>query len=284
MPHPAPRSPQPSLLRALLTSHLDPGYAAARARAQRSGGRLRHPLADVAWLVVGAFLIGIALGGARGWAEQRAPDTELLLATLRAEARQASARVDALAIERDQLAAEIGDSRSRLAELGGPAGRAVDELALIEHAVSATPVEGAGIEVDLAEPAEANAITGTGRVGATRNTLLDRDLQIVVNALWAAGAEAIAVDGVRIGAHTAIRQAGRAILVDNHVISEPYVISAIGEPRRLQSSFIASGAYVRMSGLGQLYGIGFAVRDAEHLELPGASVREMRLAEQKEAP
>ncbi|WP_278312734.1 DUF881 domain-containing protein [Lolliginicoccus levis] len=284
MPYPAPRSPQPSLLRALLNDHLDPGYAAARGRGKRHNGKSRHRLADVAWLVIGAFLIGIALGGARGWAEQRAPDTELLLTTLRAEAREASARVEALASERDQLAAEIAESRSRLVELGGPAGRALDELALIEHAVAATPVEGAGIEIDLAEPVGQRSITGTDRVGASRNTLLDRDLQIVVNALWAAGAEAISVDGVRIGAHTAIRQAGRAILVDNHVISEPYVIAAIGEPRRLQSSFIASGAYVRMSGLGQLYGIGFAVRDADHLELPGASVREMRVAQQKEAP
>ena len=284
MPDPAPRSPEPSLLRALLAHHLDPGYAAARARAQQGNGRRRHRRADVAWLVIGAFLIGIALGGARGWAEQRAPDTELVLTTLRAEAREASARVEVLASERDQLAAEIAESRSRLADLGGPAGRAIDELALIEHAVAATPVEGPGIEIDLAEPAGASAITSTDRVAARRNTLLDRDLQIVVNALWASGAEAISVDGVRIGAHTAIRQAGRAILVDNHVISEPYVISAIGEPRGLQSSFIASGAYVRMSGLGQLYGIGFAVRDADHLELPGASVRELRVAQQKEAP
>ena len=42
----------------------------------------------------------------------------------------------------------------------------------------------------------------------------DHDLQTVVNALWAAGARAIWVGGVRLGPQTAIRTAGQTILVD----------------------------------------------------------------------
>ena len=37
------------------------------------------------------------------------------------------------------------------------------------------------------------------RVEGSRQVILDRDLQLVVNSLWASGAEAIAVGGVRIG-------------------------------------------------------------------------------------
>ena len=49
--------------------------------------------------------------------------------------------------------------------------------------------------------------------------MLDRDLQVIVNGLWAAGAEAIAVNGQRLTACSAIRSAGEAILVDFRPLS-----------------------------------------------------------------
>ena len=61
------------------------------------------------------------------------------------------------------------------------------------------------------------------RVEGSRQVILDRDLQLVVNSLWASGAEAISVGGVRIGPNVTIRQAGGGILVDNQPISSPYV-------------------------------------------------------------
>ena len=60
-------------------------------------------------------------------------------------------------------------------------------------------------------------MAGDGRV-------LDRDLQELVNGLWAAGAEAVSVDGQRLTARTAIRSAGEAVLVDFRPLSPPYVV------------------------------------------------------------
>ena len=60
----------------------------------------------------------------------------------------------------------------------------------------------------------------------------DVDLQVVVNGLWAAGAEAVAVNGQRLTALTAIRTAGSAILVDLAPLSSPYVVEAVGRPHR----------------------------------------------------
>ena len=57
----------------------------------------------------------------------------------------------------------------------------------------------------------------TGRV-------LDRDLQVMVNALWAAGAEAIAINGQRLTARSAIRYAGEAILLDFRPLVPPNVM------------------------------------------------------------
>ena len=86
------------------------------------------------------------------------------------------------------------------------------------------------------------------RIPGSRQVILDRDLQLVVNSLWASGAEAIAVGGVRIGPNVTIRQAGGAILVDNQPISSPYAIVAIGPPHGMQDAFERSPGYC--SGCG----------------------------------
>ena len=75
------------------------------------------------------------------------------------------------------------------------------------------------------------------RLPGSRQVILDRDLQLTVNSLWASGAEAVAVGGIRIGPNVTIRQAGGAILVDNHPISSPYTILAVGPPHTMQESF-----------------------------------------------
>ncbi|GGC52338.1 DUF881 domain-containing protein [Hoyosella rhizosphaerae] len=250
-----------------MTDHLDPGYAKAAAKesATKRGARSAQ-----VWFAVGALLIGVSLGSARGWAELRADDTDSVRSALRTEVRAAQTRTAQLADERDELVEEISNARNMVLDLDGPDGAILEQVRRTQFAAASVPVRGPGIEVVLSEPA------------GERNTILDRDLQIVINSLWAAGAEAVSVGGVRIGPHVAIRQAGSAILVDNRVVPQPYVVSAIGEPRQVQASFLTSGAYMRMSGISQLYGVGFVVRDAADISMPAASVREVRIAQEQE--
>lgn len=73
-----------------------------------------------------------------------------------------------------------------------------------------------------------------------------RDIQLVVNALWSAGAEAISVNGHRMTSTSAIRFAGKAIIVDFRGLTPPYEIVAIGDPERLgeESATGLVGAYL----------------------------------------
>ena len=57
---------------------------------------------------------------------------------------------------------------------------------------------------------------------------------MLVNDLWAAGAEAISIGGVRLQPRSAIRQAGGSILVDNSPVFWPITIEAIGDPAGMQ--------------------------------------------------
>ena len=117
------------------------------------------------------------------------------------------------------------------------------------------------------------------RVAGREQVILDRDLQLVVNALWAAGAEAIAVGGVRIGPDVTIRQAGGAILVDNQPIVGPYVVLAIGAPETMRDSFEASSALQRLRLLETAYRAGVTVSTEDELSVPAGGAREVRFAE-----
>jgi uncharacterized protein YlxW (UPF0749 family) len=67
--------------------------------------------------------------------------------------------------------------------------------------------------------------------------ITDNDLQILVNGLWYAGAEAISVNGRRIGTMSAIRTAGSGITVNYEPIGPPYIVVALGNKDTLESRF-----------------------------------------------
>ncbi len=152
------RIPVPSLLRSLLTDHLDPGYAAAAERRQASGDsarRTRSRLADGAWLLVGVAAVSVVFGTAAQHAVSMAPATTQTQHVLSANARTAEGRTRDSTATRDALAGEVEAARrSRLA--GDAQGREL--LAALEQAefgAGVTAVTGPGLTVTVTEPRRA---------------------------------------------------------------------------------------------------------------------------------
>jgi uncharacterized protein YlxW (UPF0749 family) len=137
-----------------------------------------------------------------------------------------------------------------------------------------TPVTGPGLRVSV-DNAATSATSGNGDPRAagepSEGTVRDRDLQQVVNGLWAAGAEAIAVDGHRLSTLSAIRAAGEAILIDYRAVTPPYVIEAIGAPSRLETGFAASAGGAYLQTIATSFGIRYDIGTVQHLDLPGAA-------------
>lgn len=262
----APRFPVPSLLAALQTNHLDPGYAAAAHRSPSPGSRRT-------WLAVGAVLVGLVLGVGAAEATSGAPDADVVRTGLAADVLAARGTQQDLARREAELSVQAEAAR-RSALAGNAEGRvALEQLSVLTTAAGATAVVGPGLEVTL-DDAEADG-------GAqSRGSVLDRDLQQVVNALWASGAEAVAVGGVRLDPRSTIRQAGGAMLVNNQPVPAPYTIAAIGRPNALQTGFVVSDAYRAMSSVARSYGTRFDVRAADTLQLPAATPAEPRFAVQ----
>jgi uncharacterized protein YlxW (UPF0749 family) len=262
-----------SLLVDLSSSSLDPGYAEAAARRAHGGGA-RPPRPGVA-LAVGVLAATLLIVIAAVQAHVRAPAAGRTRADLAATVTRQAHAVDALAHEVAGLRAAVG--RLRDAELAGSAtGAQLSARIRSEELASGTAaVTGPGLEVTLGDAAGG---------GSTRNRILDRDLQAVVNALWAAGAEAVAIDGQRLTASSAIRQAGDAVLVNFTPVSTPYRVQAVGDPVALETAFASSPTAAQMRGYSQLYGLRFDYSRQNELRLPAAAEETLRYARPVPSP
>lgn len=238
-------------LRRLLEDPLGGGYGtttpADRPRWQR-----------VAAAAVVAVLVAAALWAAKDLRGVRF-GTSSAVELLREEARDALVTQDALAAEMAALASEVQALRSELLDT-------TDE-ALVAYAralgavAGSEPVRGPGVTIVLDDSA---ALSSDQRVQ-------DFDLQVLVNALWASGAEAIAIDGQRLATQTAIRNAGEAILVNLTPLTSPYTVEAIGNPTDLQVQLARTRAAGHLAVLRDTYGVTVTIGVAEAIELPAAS-------------
>lgn len=275
MAEPDPARPA-SLLSGVLSHHsiagwvfsdrVDPAYEAA---ARRRGGAPAAGPGQRVWLVVGALLAGVLLGVAAANTVALAPGTAQAARGLATEVTQVQARTDALGRRADQLAAQTHAARTA-ALAGSAAGQqALDQVARLEMADAAVPVHGPGIRITVADPPARAGSTGSST--EREQTVLDRDLQLLVNSLWSAGAEAISLGGVRLHPLATVRQAGGAMLVDNRPVGQPYTFDVIGDKEGLQINLLNTDGYGRFTAFAQIYHTKFTLEPLDELTLPAAS-------------
>ncbi len=127
-------------------------------------------------------------------------------------------------------------------------------------------VSGPGLQITVSDNPDGSS---DGRVRAT-------DLRLLVNGLWRAGAEAIAINGRRLSNVSAIVPSNISIAVNRSPLTPPYVISAIGEDTmagRLQST--TSG--VEFQALADQFGFVVDRQNESRLALPSAPDTQLRL-------
>jgi uncharacterized protein YlxW (UPF0749 family) len=269
-----------TLLTSMMERPLDPGYAAAAARREREG---LPPSTGTRTLVVlsAALVIGLLL--TLGAQALRTPSTTAAKAKAELVAQIESRRAAADRQERQLTALQAQvDQLQAKALNNGQASSLGSRLDTLANAAGAVAVKGPGLQVvlDNAQGSDTNSADGNPRTGTTSDDgkVFSKDLQIVVNGLWEAGAEAISVNGQRLTSKSAIRFAGEAILVNYRPLVRPYTISAIGDSARLQVEFADNdgGAYAR--ALHDNYGIRVSIDRAASLTLPAASSLSVRSA------
>ena len=190
---------------------------------------------------------------------------------LRTDAQQVLAQQAAdLEIEQQALRTQIEtlESRVREAQTAAEGSQAAlaglnEQVRQAELAAGLTPVVGPGI---VAEIADSKRPVPAGEDPARYLVLVD-DLRDLVAALWAAGAEAISINGERLTARTSVSGAGASILINVTPYSPPYRIEAIGAPGLLER-YLADPTFAVVNQRIEAYGLEFATVAEDEVHLP----------------
>jgi uncharacterized protein YlxW (UPF0749 family) len=270
-----------SLLIELFTDHLDIGYDAAARREKDESPKARRRTTAI--LAAGLLLLGFVLAIAYRATLRQAPDSERVRQALVQDVRDGSALSDSLQRRAQQLSGQLSRQRDAALTASRDGDRAAAEVRRLEEAAAQRAVHGPGVAVVVGDASGTDQVDpNTGQrvpVSVDDNgRIQDRDLQSLVNALWAAGAEAVSVGGQRLAPTTTIRGAGEAILVDLRPVQSPYTLAAVGDPATLLPRFADSEAARRFQSYTGLYGIQFTVRAAKDVRLPAATDPDLRYA------
>ncbi|WP_454855963.1 DUF881 domain-containing protein [Promicromonospora soli] len=189
-----------------------------------------------------------------------------------------SAEVEALSQRAAALSAEVDGLQS-----DGLLPSALLEINALDRWVNgAVPVRGPGMVVKLTDGSGGGLVEPGDAPAESR--VRDADVQFVVNELWAAGAEAVAVNDERLTSLSAIRNAGDAILVDLQPLNGPtYTIEAVGDPEAMQVEFARSAGLGFLQLLSAEYDIKNEVSTSEGMYLPGAGSSTLRYARTPQA-
>lgn len=180
-----------------------------------------------------------------------------LIALEDARSRSLRKQLDALQAQLDALQKGAGTRQLGLADVQQQIDR-LDPLAGL------TPLTGPGVQVTLRDSPMRHSPTGDP------NDLVihQQDIQAVVNALWAGGAEAVSINGERLTSNSAVRCVGNTLLLHGAVYAPPYTIAAIGDPRSLGTSLATDGLVARFRIFVDDFHLGFDVVQSARIAMP----------------
>ncbi len=130
------------------------------------------------------------------------------------------------------------------------------------------PLTGPGVEITLDDaPTRSDGVLPAG---ATPDDLVihQSDVQAVVNAVWASGADGVAIMGKRLVATSAVRCVGNVLLLQGRTYSPPFVVTAIGNGAAVRAQLAASREVGILQQAVDSYGLTFGVRDRATVALP----------------
>ncbi len=277
MPEPTDRLPPRvtmPLLSLVSAEALEADYAAAARRRAASGGdpeqgratgRGRRAAVVVTAAAVGVFgvLLTTAAVQTSREADVRDAGRAGLIARVEDQREVVAAQQDRLASLRSRI---TGTEVAAAEQVRGFAAETA-RLRRLQVATGFVAVDGEGVRATLDQAPDA----------APTARLRDTDVALLVNALWSAGAEAVAVNGQRLTALSAVRTSGQAVEVNGVGIAPPFTVLAVGDRSTLQARFYETSSGLAFSDLAAQYDFDFEIENAAELSLPSAPVRLQRL-------
>lgn len=226
-----------------------------------SGSRREQVLVAAVALALAGFVLALGVS-ARLLSE---PAVNTLRAELVERVDAADARNRALSEELVGLRAAARTAQEEGLALTATGRQVAEDVGALEVATGYAAVTGPGAVVTMSD-----AVTDESTEDPELARVLDTDLQLAANGLWAAGAEAMAINGQRLTAQSAIRSAAGAILVNYRPLKPPYRLEAIGPPD-LALLFDRTAEVAQLRDVSAQFGIGLASSSADVLRLRPAT-------------
>ncbi len=179
--------------------------------------------------------------------------------------------VNTLQAQQDDLKARILDVRAQIQDIETEGASSEDRVKQLNAQLQAAriaagliPLTGSGIVIQLEDSKDPVPPDG----GEVDYLVGSHDIRTIVEALWGAGAEAVAVNGERLTPTSAIIDVGASLLVNSAYLTPPYQITALGasdlyEQLSRSAKFVD---FVRERGDG--YGIRVSLAEPESVDMP----------------
>ncbi len=208
--------------------------------------------------------------------DDRRPQLTQLIADKRErlEAREARAAT---------VRTQVDQESDRFAEVDQPVKQARQRADGMQGGAGFTGMRGPGVTVVLDDSPRR---VGDGGPNNPKNDDLvvhQGDVQAVVNALWAGGAEAMSIMNVRVISTSAVRCVGNTLLLHGQVFSPPFEITAIGEPAAMQRALESAEGVRQFRDAVADFGLGYRETVERNVTVPAydgsSDLRSARVAE-----
>lgn len=209
------------------------------------------PLLVVATTSVVGFLLVSQLGTTQRFSQRLEAESEEDLARILASLNDEG---DALQDEISDLKLQLVDLRASSRENDSAERAAQESLQALAVLAGTVAVTGPGLILVIEDPDDS----------VRYDVLLD-----AVQELRDAGAEAVAVNGIRVGVASSLSEREGRLLLDGSPLAPPYRISAIGQSTTLDGGLKIPGGV--LDTLDALRGVRAGVQRSAKLELPALS-------------
>lgn len=144
----------------------------------------------------------------------------------------------------------------------------LEQIAALALSSGMTEVTGTGIQVTLDDAALGSQIPG---VDPNALVVHQQDIQSVVNALWAGGAQAITLQGQRLVSTSGIKCVGSTVVLSGVPYTPPYVIQAVGNTAEMRASLNSTDSVQVFARYAQRFNMTFEVQRVSRITAPAYS-------------
>lgn len=173
------------------------------------------------------------------------------------------------------LSDQLAQLQTQVRQLEEQAGAGDAQVAAVQDAADAlapavglTAVSGPALTVVLDDaPTRADGVLPAG-ARANDVVVHQSDVQAVVNALWAGGADAMTLMGERIIETSAVRCVGNTLLLHGRTYSPPFQVSAIGNVDGMEQALSRSPNVALFLEAVDAFGLGYELTERAAVSLP----------------